>query len=204
MGQAVERPLQLNISDRSAMVLTFASTLLMPLQFAILVGVAIAILLYVFRSSNEVRVVQFMPVEGGLPVEQPAPAELPSDQVTMLYPYGSLFFAATSAFEQELPEVDKAHHAVVILILRGHQEEGSTFIMVLSRYTKKLQANGGKLMLAGVSPSLRDQLRRTGAMDFIGEENVFMVQDQLGASMSAAYVSARVWLEQENSDSTDR
>lgn len=55
-------------------------------------------------------------------------------------------------------------------------------------------------MLAGVSPSLRDQLRRTGAMDFIGEENVFMVRDQLGASMSEAYLAAKAWLEQENPD----
>jgi len=195
---------QTNTVARTAMVLTFASTLVMPLQFAILVGVAISILLYVFRSSNEVRVVQFVPVEGGLPVEQPAPAELPSHQVTMLYPYGSLFFAATATFEQELPEAGQAQQAVVILILRGHQEEGSTFIMVLSRYTKTLQANGGKLMLAGVSPTLRDQLRRTGAMDFIGEENVFMVEDQLGASMSAAYLSAKAWLEQDNPDLADR
>ena len=76
--------------------------------------------------------------------------------------------------------------------------------MVLSRYTKTLQASGGKLMLAGVSPSLRDQLRRTGAMDLIGEENVFMVEDQLGASMSAAYLSAKAWLEQDNPDLADR
>jgi hypothetical protein len=55
-------------------------------------------------------------------------------------------------------------------------------------------------MLAGVSSSLRDQLRRTGAMDFIGEENVFMVRDQLGASMSEAYLAAKAWLEQENPD----
>ncbi len=194
---------QTNTVSRSAMVMTFASTLIMPLQFAILVGVAISILLHIFRSSNEIRVVQFVPVEGGLPVEQPAPAELPSRQVTMLYPYGSLFFAATSAFESSLPEADKAQHAAVILVLRGHREEGSTFIMVLSRYSRALQANGGKLMLAGVSPSLLDQLRRTGAMDFIGEENVFMVQDQLGASMSVAYVSARAWLDQENKEPAD-
>ena len=194
---------QTNQVSRVAMGLTFASTLVMPLQFAILVGVAISILLYVFRSSNEIRVVQFVPIEGGLPVEQPAPAELPSHQVTMLYPYGSLFFAATSAFEHSLPEAEKAQHAVVILVLRGHQEEGSTFIKVLSRYTKTLQKNGGKLILAGVSPSLRDQLRRTGAMTLIGEENMFMVQDQLGASMSAAYVSGRVWLEQKSKEPSD-
>jgi hypothetical protein len=40
-------------------------------------------------------------------------------------------------------------------------------------------------------------------MDFIGEENVFMVEDQLGASMSAAYVSAKAWLEQENKEPAD-
>lgn len=81
-----------------------------------------------------------MPVEGGLSVEQPAPAELPSHQVTMLYPYGSLFFAATSAFKSALPDAAETRHSTVILILRGHREEGSTFIMVLSRYSRTLQA----------------------------------------------------------------
>jgi SulP family sulfate permease len=194
---------QTGLVARAAMVLTLLATLTMPLQFAILVGVAIAILLHVFQSSNRIEVVQFVPVERGFPVEQPAPADLPSREVTLLYTYGSLFFAAASTFEKKLPSVDEAHQAVVILILRGQPEVGSTFNGVLRRYATALQANGGKLMLTGVSPSLRHQLDRTGTTALIGEENLFMVQDQLGAAMNDALTAARTWLEQTKPEPTE-
>jgi len=51
-------------------------------------------------------------------------------------------------------------------------------------------------MLAGVSATLRDQLIRTGAMAFIGQENVFLAQEQLGLSMNEAFMAARAWLEE--------
>ena len=41
------------------MLITFGSTLVMPLQYAVLVGVAISILLIVFQQSNTIRVVEW-------------------------------------------------------------------------------------------------------------------------------------------------
>ncbi len=180
---------------QTAMVLTLVATLALPLQYAILVGVAISIMMHVFRSSNQVRMVEFVPVESGFPIEQPAPLKLADHEVTLLYAYGSLFFAAAATFEQNLPKADDAKEAVVILILRGQPEVGSTFIGVLRRYATTLQANGGRLMLTGVNPRLRYQLEKTGTLAFIGEENVFMEQAQMGVAMNEALASAHTWLE---------
>jgi SulP family sulfate permease len=71
---------------------------------------------------------------------------------------------------------------------------GSTFIGVLRRYATTLQANGGRLMLTGVSPRLRYQLERTETLALIGPENVFMEQAQLGITMNEALSAARAWL----------
>ena len=188
---------------RTAMLLTLLATLAMPLQFAILAGVAFSILLHVFRSSNRVDVVQFVTVEAGFPLEQPAPSQLPDREITLLYAYGSLFFASASTFENKLPDVDGVRHAVVILLLRGQSEVGATLIGVLQRYAQALLANDGKLMIAGASAGLRDQLTRTGAMAIIGAENVFVEQPQLGAAMNEAIISAQTWLEQVESEQTD-
>ena len=179
---------------QTAMVLTLVATLALPLQYAILIGVAISIMMHVFRSSNQVRMVEFVPVESGFPIEQPAPIKLADHEVTLLYAYGSLFFAAAATFEKSLPNADDAKEAVVILILRGQPEVGSTFIGVLRRYATTLQANGGRLMLTGVNPRLRYQLERTGTLAFIGEENVFMEQAQMGVAMNEALASAHTWL----------
>ena len=179
-----------------AMGLTFVSTLFIPLQYAVLTGVAFSILLYVFQASNQVKVIQVVPVPEGLPEEEPAPAQLPSDQATILLVYGSIFFAAAQTIEDSLPALDNTRHAVVILSLRGHTEIASTFINVLSRYSASLQERESKLMLAGIDKDVYELLRRTGLLAQIGEENVFLAQKQLAGSVNQALKAARTWLGQ--------
>ncbi len=158
---------------RAVMSITFVGTLMMPLQYAVLLGVATSILLYLFQGANRIRLVELVPVKGGFPKEQPAPRKLASRRVTALLPYGSLFYAAAKTLEENLPAADEARQAVAIFILRGYDEFGSTMIGVLDRYARALQANGGRLMLAGVSEGVFQQLERTGLLRLIGRENVF-------------------------------
>ena len=50
------------------------------------------------------------------------------------------------------------------------------------------------LMLAGVQPSLMEELRKAKVLDVIGEENVFEAQTGLGAAEDAALEAAEKWL----------
>jgi SulP family sulfate permease len=140
------------------------------------------------------RVVEWEAQGMGWPVERPAPKQLESDKVTVLYIYGHLFYAAADPFEKSLPAVEGAKRAVVILLLRGYEDLGSTVSGVLHRYTKTLQKNEGKLLLAGVSPALRDQLVRTGMLDLIGAENIFLATKTIGEAGNAALRAATDWL----------
>jgi sulfate permease, SulP family len=191
---AIQTVWQTNRVSRTIMVATFASTLVMPLQYAVLVGVVIAILVFVLQQSNTLRIVEWDAHESGWPVEQPAPAQLESEKITVLYIYGNLFYAAADSLEKSLPAVKGARRAVVILLLRGYDDIGATVIGVLHRYTEALQGNGGKLILAGVSPALRDQLQRTGMLSLIGEENIFTATQTIGEAGNVALKAARDWL----------
>lgn len=177
-----------------AMGLTFAATLLLPLQFAVFVGVAVSILLYVARSSNQVTVVEWVMVQDGFPLEQDVPGALKDEEITVLYTYGSLFFAAASNAESQFPEVGDAKRPVVILAVRGHEEVGSTLVGIVVRYAQAIQANGGRLMLVGVSPHVYKQLRRSRGLQAIGEENVFLAEPQVGLALNKALEEARAWL----------
>ena len=53
------------------------------------------------------------------------------------------------------------------------QNVTSTAIRWLERYAKELKANGSLLMLADVNPAVVDVLKKSGALDAIGEQNVF-------------------------------
>jgi SulP family sulfate permease len=163
--------------------------------------VAISILLMVFQQSNTIRVVEWVVGESGWPVEHPAQKKLKPGRVTVLYTYGNLFYAAADAFEKSLPEVENARQAVVILLLRGYEDVGSTVNEVLHRYAQALQASGGKLILAGVSPALRAQLQRTGMISLIGKENIFPATKMIGEAGNAALRAANEWLAEKSSQS---
>jgi sulfate permease, SulP family len=191
---AIQTVWHTNTVARTIMVLTFASTLIMPLQYAVLLGVVISILLFVVQQSNTIRVVEWDASKTGWPVERPVPEKLESNQVTVLFVYGNLFYAAADVFEKSLPAVEGTRRPVVILLLRGYDDIGSTVIGVLHRYTESLQAQGGKLILAGISPALRDQLQRTGMLSLIGEQNLFPATESIGESGNIALQAARDWL----------
>jgi SulP family sulfate permease len=178
------------------MVVTFVATLLVALQYAVLLGVALSILLQTISQSNKVVVTQWVLQAQGFPLEQPAPKLLPSNRLTVLHVYGSLFFAAAKSMEELLPAVGGATRCVVAINLRGHAEIGSTFVTVLQRYARTLQSHDSKLMLVGVDAAVRDQLAKTGALAIIGEENVFIATPQLGVALNQAVAAANAWLDQ--------
>jgi SulP family sulfate permease len=198
---AIRTVWQTNPLSRATMLVTFGSTLVMPLQYAVFFGVALSILLFVFQQSNTIRVVEWVVGSVGWPVEQPAPQQLESEKVTVLYVYGNLFYAAAATLEDGLPDVEGSRRAAVILLMRGYDDIGSTVIEVLRRYTLALQANAGKLILAGISPSLRDQLQRTEMLHLIGEENIFLATGTIGEAGNTALKAATDWLAGSSSES---
>jgi sulfate permease, SulP family len=175
---------------RWLMIATFGATLIVPLQWAIFFGVAASFVVFAYRESESTTIVEVVSNEGGIPIEQPAPTVLPSNKVTLLHAYGSLFFAGARNLEEDLPQADETHNAVVILSLRGHTELGSTFINVLERYAQTLQANGNMLMLVSVSKAVREQLEDTDSLKVFGMDNVF-VTSKPGESTLKAYEKAQ-------------
>ena len=152
------------------MAITFLATLFAPIQVAVAVGVGLHMLLYVFRSAEAVRLKRIVPQADGTFVEDVVPEDLPSEEIVVLHPLGSLFFAGVAELEERLPEVGQARRTAVIFRFRDRDEVGSTFIRAIERYTRSLHAGGNLLMLAGVNEKVLNQLEKTNMLDLIGEE----------------------------------
>jgi SulP family sulfate permease len=182
-------------TQATVMVTTFVLTLLIPLQYAVLVGVGLSVILYVASQSNRVTITRWVFDEpDGLAIEAPVPAELPADETVVLQPYGSLFFAAAPVFEKQLPHVTPASAgSVVIIRLRGKQELGSTFIAVLARYCDQLDEVGSALMLAGLGDRVYRQLETTGVLTTIGPDCVFTATPRVTESLRQALGAAKAW-----------
>jgi sulfate permease, SulP family len=171
---------------------TFVLTLIIPLQYAVLVGVGVSVILYVVGQSNRVRVVRLtLPGPQAYPAESVPPPMIEAGETVVLAVYGSLFFASAPVFEQQLPDIDPlAGGGAVVLVLRGHDDLGSTFLQALRRYQDKLLAAEGHLLLAGVEDRALVQLRDTGMLERIGADNVFRVTPMLGEALQEAVARA--------------
>ncbi len=179
-------------SPRALMLVTLVVTLIVPLQWAILLGVAFSFAVFAYRESESTTIVQVVSTASGVPIEQPAPKILPSDRVTALNAYGNLFFAGARNLEEDMPQVDQTKNAVVILSLRGHLELGSTALLVLERYARTLQANGNTLLVANVSPELYEQMQETLTVNVIGAENIFVTSKEGDSSIKAYETATRL------------
>jgi sulfate permease, SulP family len=86
---------------------------------------------------------------------------LPSNAVTIVDVYGSLFFAEACTLTELLPSSQDASRPVVVLRVYGRTQAGATLIDTLDEYADDLAETGGQLYPIGVDEDLSAQLRRT-------------------------------------------
>jgi SulP family sulfate permease len=180
--------------SRLAIVTTFLSTLFLPIQAAVGLGVVLSALLYLNESSTDISLVELVKRPDGRIEERKPPKQLPSSQVTVLDVYGHLFYAGARTLERLLPTPQDAQSPVVILRLRGLTTIGATLIEVLTNYADKLRAVNGRLYLSGISEGAYDQIVRTGKLRLTGPVRAYEATPIVGESTHEAVADARTWL----------
>lgn len=181
----------------ATMAMTFFLTLVIPLQYAVLVGVGMSMLMYVVGQSYRIETRRLVFGDGHSIDEVEPPRTLPPCDVVMLQPYGSLFFGAAATLTDQLPTVtDQSHGSVVILRLRGKPELGTTILEALEAYAHSLTAAGSKLVIVTDSDRIRNQIVTTGVIPAIGAENVYRGERRLFAALETAYDDAMVWVDE--------
>ena len=183
-------------TQATVMSVTFVLTMIIPLQNAVMVGIGISVILFVIKQSNRMTLKRWVPDEGGGRMKEvDPPIEVGVDEVIILQPYGSLFFASAPVFDEALPEVlSESSNSVVIIRLRGKSDLGTTFMDVLARYADALRSQDCKLMITYADDKVSDQLVATGARVALGEENIYESDEWLGATVRRANEDATNWI----------
>ncbi len=173
---------------------TLVATLLLPVATAVAIGVVLSLLLQLNIEAVDLRTVALVPQGDGHWREEPAPAVLPDEEVTMLDVYGSLYYAGAKTLEARLPDPTGAVRPVVVLRLRGRTRLGASSRVILDTYAARLAAVGGRLILSGVDSSLAGELERTGRTNLDRDVETYAVTDIIGTSSEAAYRDGEAWL----------
>jgi SulP family sulfate permease len=179
----------------TVMTITLVLTLVIPLQFAVLVGVGISTILFVLRQSTRLVTHRLLFHDDGR-IEEVDPSDtVPPDEVIVLQPYGALFFATASTLLEQIPAVTpESTNSVVILRIRGADDAGATLIDVVKKYAAALREVDSKLMIVTANRNVIRQLRVTGATDVIGPENVYRSTSFIGESSRQAHTDAVAWV----------
>ncbi|MCX7962282.1 MAG: SulP family inorganic anion transporter [Burkholderiales bacterium] len=163
-------------SESAVMWLTFAATLAMNLEVAVLAGVTLSLLAYLNRTSRpQIRAMapdprhrerRFAPVAQGL-------AECP--QLKIVAVEGSLYFGAVDHFESHmdtLREVAREQRHLLVLA-RNVNFVDLAGAEALAREARTRRAAGGALWIQGLRQPAEDVMRRSGALEEIGPEHVW-------------------------------
>jgi SulP family sulfate permease len=167
-------------SETLVLIVTFLATLLLQLEFAILVGVLCSLLVYLNRTTHPaIHTVapdpssllrRFTPIGEG---------RLECPQLALERVDGSLFFGAVDHVHDELGSVRAAHPDRRNVLLIG---SGINFIDVagaelLVKEAKAQREHRGTLYLCNLKPACTDLLESGGFVAEIGLENVFPNKD---------------------------
>jgi SulP family sulfate permease len=174
---------------------TLVLTMIIPLQFAVLVGVGISLIMFVAQQSTRLVIRRIVLADDGRAREIDAPGRLPPGEVVVLQPYGAVFFATATSLLEQMPDVTPdSRHAVVILRVRGADEAGATLLDVLAAYARSLQAVDSKLVIVTDNERLIRQLHATGVAAVIGSENVYRGTTYIGETVREAHRDAVAWI----------
>ena len=171
----IKRILRANRGDAGVLVITFLATLLLELDFAILLGVLASLIVYLHRASQPSVLVR-VPDPRTPRRHFTTDANLPEcPQLTIVRIDGALFFGAVNFVAERLRIVGRRSRVQKHLLLFARSINfvdvaGAEFLAQTARERRRA---GGALYMTHIKPAVDETLKKGGYLDTIGHENVF-------------------------------
>ena len=151
---------------------TLIAALILPLSYAIFVGVALSISLYVRRTS-QLQVQEVVQGTGGIFVERPIEeVDSPRPRLVFLQVMGDLFFGVAHELEDRLMTIEKQGAQVIILRLKHCHFIDTTALNILERVIEGIHLRGGEVIFCGVHPRVYESLELFGMVKLLGDDKV--------------------------------
>ncbi len=177
-------------SDTAVCLITFASALLMPLAYAIYIGIFLNIALYVRRTSH-LHMDEVVHPSGGPFIERPLKDKHGDQPVVFLQVEGDLFFGVADELQDRFAGLLKDSPRVVILRLKRTHYIDTTVLGVFEQFARMMQKRDRHVILCGLRPELKQKVESYGLVKTIGEHNVFETGFGVFGSAKMAFQRAR-------------
>lgn len=178
-----------------AMLITFAATTQLPLHTAILIGAITSLVLYCVQASKGAGLIALDRAADGGWLIAPVPDAVASNTVSVLQYSGVGLFAEVPRIDEEWPKADASDRAVVVLGMRTLPDvPSSKVIKALRKWAGDLNANGGRLIIAGVSPATADVLAKGGVTGVLGPDGIVPATDRVFGAIEEAVERGERWI----------
>jgi len=167
---------------------TLVSTLVLPLELAIYVGVSLS-LIVILRTTGSTDLTQLVARPDGDFDEVPFNRAPPSP-VLSVNMSGDIYFAAAEDLDSELLRGITPQTRVVVLRMRRLRAAGSTAMAMLEQFYTLLHERRMYLVVCGIEKELEALMTSTGLRRKIGEENIFYADNRLFQSTQLAMARA--------------
>jgi SulP family sulfate permease len=182
---AMRRVWRTSRADALTLAVTFVATLTIRLEVAILVGVLVSLLIYLNWATHPhvVRVApdpaaqrRFRAVHAGSPL---------CPQLDILRIDGALFFGSVEHIRDEIETARASRPATrhLLLIGTGINLLDTAGAELLGYLARSFRDGGVTLYLCKLRPSVHRLLERSGVLDDIGRDRVFVTKDQAIAAI---------------------
>ncbi len=184
-------------SPGSATVLTvtFLCSLFIPLQWTIMIGAGLSWLVYAYTSSKDAHLVQLKRNDEGFYEETKPPEYLESNSLTILQLEGNGFFSEVPVIKDLMVDTKSTRNSVLIWRMRGLEDVHSASLKWFRSFARTFRTKGNRLILEGVEPHILEEMRKTGVVDVVGEDNVLPAQPGLLETLEKAVDDANHWIE---------
>ncbi len=166
--------------DAAIMIVTFLATLLLPLQFAVLIGILMSLGYYIMQTSAP-KVLSVLPDPGFRHwIHQPERPNCP--QLAVVDVLGDLYFGAVGHVEDAILRMMAVNPQQRFLLLRMHsvQRLDISGIHVLENILRAYRARGGDVFFVRVREPVLELMQSTGFYELLGADRILAEDAAIG------------------------
>ena len=168
----IKRTIRATRGDAAVLVVTFLSTLLLNIEFAVYVGVLLSIGLHLAKTSRP-RIYEEIP-DFRTGKMKPVALEDSCPQLEIVYIEGSIFFGSAAFVQEDLRRRLRNRPHISNLLIRMHRVNtlDASGIHVLELLLEEVRRRGGDMYLAGVNQRVFEVFRDSGFLKELGETHL--------------------------------
>jgi sulfate permease, SulP family len=154
---------------------TAVAAVAISVEFCLLVGVLLSFLLYVPRAGA-IHLIE-MSVVGPRLIRERSKKDPDCNKLVIFALEGEMFFGAVPDLEKHLALAEERVRQgakVIVLRVRELRNPDAVCIQLLDHWVERIKKLGGHVLIAGVLPDMETCLEKSGAVERIGRDSIFL------------------------------